>query len=97
MAAYNTLCHEFKDLDSIKDKPVFVTVDLDCLDTSIMPGTGTPEAGGMSFKELNSWFRYLKDFNIVGADVVELAPDYDTSGASTAVATKVIRELLMTM
>ena len=97
MAAYNTLCHEFKDLDSIKDKPVFVTVDLDCLDTSIMPGTGTPEAGGMSFKELNSWFRYLKDFNIVGADVVELAPDYDTSGASTAVATKVIRELLMAM
>ena len=97
MKKYNTLCHKFSDIDCLKDKSIFVTVDLDCLDTSIMPGTGTPEAGGMTFKELNDWFYYLKDFNIVGADVVELAPDYDSSGASTAVATKVIRELLMAM
>ena len=97
MKKHNTLCHKFSDIDCIKSKPVFVTVDLDCLDTSIMPGTGTPEAGGMTFKELNEWFKYLKDFNIIGADVVELAPDYDSSGASTAVATKVIRELLMAM
>ena len=95
MKNHNTLCHKFSDIDCLKDKNIFVTVDLDCLDTSIMPGTGTPEAGGMTFKELNEWFYYLKDFNIVGADVVELAPDYDSSGASTAVATKVIRELLM--
>lgn len=97
MAKHNTLCKYYEDLDSLKTKNVFVTVDLDCLDTSIMPGTGTPEVGGMSFNELVGWFKYLKDFNIVGADVVELAPDYDTSGASTAVATKVIRELLMAM
>lgn len=97
MKTHNTLCHKFSDLDCLKDKNIFVTVDLDCLDTSIMPGTGTPEAGGMTFKELNEWFYYLKDFNIVGADVVELSPDYDSSGASTAVATKVIRELLMAM
>ena len=97
MKEHNTLCHKFSDLDCLKDKNIFVTVDLDCLDTSIMSGTGTPEAGGMTFKELNEWFYYLKDFNIVGADVVELSPDYDASGASTAVATKVIRELLMTM
>lgn len=97
MKKHNTLCHKFSDIDCFKNKNIFVTVDLDCLDTSIMPGTGTPEAGGMTFKELNEWFYYLKDFNIVGADVVELAPDYDASGASTAVATKVIRELLMAM
>ena len=97
MKAHNTLCHKFSDIDCLKGKNVFVTVDLDCLDTSIMPGTGTPEAGGMTFRELSDWFYYLKDFNIVGADVVELAPDYDASGASTAVATKVIRELLMAM
>ncbi len=97
MKKHNTLCHKFSDLDCLKGKNIFVTVDLDCLDTSIMPGTGTPEAGGMTFKELNEWFYYLKDFNIVGADVVELSPDYDSTGASTAVATKVIRELLMAM
>lgn len=95
MAKNNTLCKEYSDLDVLKGKHIFVTVDLDCLDTSIMSGTGTPEAGGMTFNELIGWFKYLKDFNIVGADVVELAPDYDSSGASTAVATKVIRELLM--
>ena len=97
MKEHNTLCHKYSDLDSLKGKNVFITVDLDCLDTSIMPGTGTPEVGGMSFDELLGWFKYLKDFNIVGADVVELAPDYDPTGASTAVATKVIRELLMIM
>ncbi len=95
MKTYNTLAQKYSDLDVLKDKKIFVTVDLDVLDTSIMPGTGTPEAGGFQFNELMDWFEYLKNFDIIGADVVELAPDYDASGASTAVATKVIRELLM--
>ncbi len=95
MKKYNTLAKKYEDLDSLRGKNVFVTVDLDVLDTSIMPGTGTPEAGGLSFNELISWFNYIKDFNIIGADVVELSPDYDASGVSTAVATKVIREVLM--
>lgn len=95
MKKYNTLAKKYEDLDVLKGKNVFVTVDLDVLDTSIMPGTGTPETGGFTFNELIGWFKYIKDFNIIGADVVELAPDYDSSGASTAVATKVIRELLM--
>ena len=97
MKKYNTRATKYEDLDVLRDKPIFVTVDLDVLDTSIMPGTGTPEVGGLTFNELLGWFKYISKFNIVGADVVELAPDYDSSGASTAVATKVIRELLMTM
>lgn len=97
MKKNNTLIHEYSQLDCFKDKNIFLTVDLDVLDTSIMPGTGTPEVGGLTFNELVGWFKYLSKFNIVGADVVELAPDYDSSGASTAVATKVIRELLMAM
>ena len=97
MAKYNTRATKYEDLDCLKDKNIFVTVDLDVLDTSIMPGTGTPEVGGLTFNELLDWFQYLSDFNIIGADVVELAPDYDSSDASTAVATKVIRELLMAM
>lgn len=95
MKENNTFAKEYSDLDALKGKKIFVTVDLDVLDTSIMPGTGTPECGGLTFGELIGWFKYLKNFDIVGADVVELAPDYDASGASTAVATKVIRELLM--
>lgn len=97
MKKYGTLIHEHSELDCFKNKNIFVTVDLDVLDTSIMPGTGTPEVGGLNFNQLVNWFKYLSNFNIIGADVVELAPDYDASGASTAVATKVIRELLMAM
>ena len=82
-------------LVQLVNKNIFVTVDLDVLDPSIMSGTGTPEAGGFTFNELMDWFKELKGLNIVGADVVELAPDYDKSGVSTAVAAKVIRELLM--
>jgi len=97
MSKFNTRAKKYEDLDCLKDKSIFVTVDLDVLDTSIMPGTGTPEVGGLTFNELLGWFKYISKFNIIGADVVELAPDYDSSGASTAVATKVIRELLMSM
>ena len=97
MKKHNTLITEYKELDVFKGKKLFITVDLDVLDPSIMPGTGTPESGGMQFNELIGWFKYLKNFDIVGADVVELAPDYDASGVSTAVATKVIRELLMVL
>lgn len=95
MKEHNTLAKTFSDLDAFKGKKIFVTVDLDVLDPSIMSGTGTPEAGGLDFNTLIGWFEYLKNFDIVGADVVELAPDYDTSGVSTSVGAKVIRELLM--
>ena len=97
MKEHNTLISKYSELDVFKDKKIFVTVDLDVLDPSVLPGTGTPESGGMQFNELIGWFEYLKNFDIIGADVVELAPDYDASGVSTAVATKVIRELLMVM
>lgn len=95
MDKYNTLLDSPSQLEALKGKNIFVTVDLDVLDPSIMSGTGTPEAGGLTFNELVSWFKALKGLNIIGADVVELSPHYDASGVSTAVATKVIRELLM--
>ncbi len=97
MKKYNTKVEFPERLKKYVNKNVFVSVDLDVLDPSVMPGTGTPEAGGMQFNELISWFRELKGLNIIGADIVELSPHYDTSGVSTAVAAKVIRELLMCM
>lgn len=95
MEKHGTLIHDYSGLDSLKGKKVFVTVDLDVLDPSVMSGTGTPEAGGLTFKELVGWFKALEKFDIIGCDVVELAPDYDKSGVSTVVAAKAIRELMM--
>ncbi len=89
-------CKELSQIiPKIKDKPIYVTIDLDILDPSIFPGTGTPEPGGITFKELLDAFVCLKGLNIVGADIVELAPDYDPTGVSTAVASKALRELML--
>ena len=78
-----------------KKVPVYFTIDLDCLDPGVFPGTGTPEAGGVSFKELLDAIFMVADCNVVAADVNELAPMLDASGASTAVACKVVRELIL--
>ena len=81
--------------EKLKGKNVYVTIDLDVLDPSIFPGTGTPEAGGITFNEMISGIKTMKDLNIVGFDVNELSPHYDQSGVSTAVACKVLREMLL--
>lgn len=78
-----------------KDKPIYVTVDLDVLDPGVLPGTGTPEPGGWSFETLRQALMKLRSLNIVGFDFVELSPHYDHSGASTAVACKLTREILL--
>ena len=85
-------------LDLLKDKPVYFTLDLDVLDPSIFPGTGTPEAGGVSFDDLRKAVTMVcSKLNIVGCDVNELSPVYDQSGVSTAVACKIIREMLLAL
>ena len=75
--------------------PVYFTIDLDCLDPGILPGTGTVEAGGVRFPMLLDAMRRVADCNVVGVDVCELAPGLDPSGASTAVACKTVRELML--
>ncbi len=77
------------------DVPVYFTIDLDCLDPGVFPGTGTPEAGGVSFPQLLDALRLVCTARVVGADVNELAPMLDASGVSTATACKVLRELLL--
>ena len=77
--------------------PVYFTIDLDCLDPSLFPGTGTPEAGGVTFMQLLDAIRWVAGTNVVGADVNELAPMLDASGVSTATACKVLRELLLAL
>ena len=76
-------------------KPVYLSIDLDVLDSSVLPGTGTPEAGGIGFADLVRSIIKISAANIVGADINELAPHYDQSGASTMAACKALRELLL--
>ncbi|EEG29984.1 agmatinase [[Clostridium] methylpentosum DSM 5476] len=83
-------------VDQLADKPVYFTLDLDVLDPSVFPGTGTPEAGGVSFLQLLDAIQTVGRLqNLVGCDVNELSPVYDQSGVSTAVACKVLRELVL--
>lgn len=83
-------------IEKIKNRPVYITIDLDVLDPSVFPGTGTPEPGGIAYKELLHAFDLFSRLNqIVGADLVELAPLIDPSGASTAVAGKSLREMIL--
>lgn len=77
--------------------PVYFTIDLDCLDPSCFPGTGTPEAGGVTFPQLLNAILTVAKTNVVAADLNELAPMLDPSGVSTAMACKVLRELLLAL
>ena len=80
-----------------KGAPVYFSIDLDCLDPGIFPGTGTPEAGGVTFLQLLKAILTVARCKVVGADINELAPMLDQSGISTATACKVLRELLLAL
>ena len=103
-AASETDMHKF-DFDGLEGvvqdlagKPVYFTLDLDVLDPSVFPGTGTPEPGGVSFDKLRRAATFVaKRCNVIGLDVNELSPHYDASGASTAAACKIVRELLIAL
>ncbi len=85
-------------VEKLKGKNVYFTIDLDVMDPSVFPGTGTPEPGGVSFDELRRAAQLVCDnLNIVGCDVNELSPHYDQSGASTAAACKIVREMLLAL
>ncbi len=83
-------------IEKLKGRHVYLTVDLDVLDPSVFPGTGTPEAGGVSFVELmKAAFKVFDGCNVVSFDLMELSPPYDPSGISTATALKLLREFLI--
>ena len=83
---------------SVKGRPVYLTIDLDVLDPSAFPGTGTPEAGGVTFVELmKAALRVIRSCNVVACDMVELSPPLDPSGTSTATALKLLREMLLAL
>lgn len=78
----------------LSDRPVYVSVDIDVLDPAFAPGTGTPEAGGLSTRELLEVLRGLEGANVVGADIVEVAPAYDHAEITGIAASHIAYELL---
>ena len=82
-------------LQPLQGRPIYLTVDLDWFDPAVMPGTGTPEPGGYHWRDFAALVTVLRSHNLVAADVVELAPQLDTSGISSVLAAKVTRSLLL--
>ena len=80
------------------NRPVYLTIDLDVMDPSCFPGTGTPEAGGVTFLQLlQAALQVIRGCRVVACDMVELSPPYDPSGCSTATALKLLREMLLAL
>ena len=84
-------------LEKIKELPIYLTIDVDWFDPSLLSGTGTPEPGGFFWDDFEMIIKTLNKFNLIGADIVELAPEIDISGVSSIVAAKVARSLIMTL
>ncbi|MBC8278339.1 MAG: agmatinase [FCB group bacterium] len=79
----------------LEKKPVYLSLDLDVFDPSLMPGTGMPEPGGITYNVFLELCRRLRQITFVGFDVVELSPGLDTSGASPILAASCVRELML--
>ncbi len=89
-ARFSVWLHELS-----RKQPLYLTVDLDYFDPAILPGTGTPEADGEDFRSFLEILAILRSKNLVGADVVELAPAIDPTGNSAIFAAKIVRELIL--
>ncbi len=80
---------------SIDNSPLYISLDLDVLDPSIIPGTGNPEPGGVDYNEMVCAFKILGKARVIGFDVVELSPTHDPSEVSSIVTSKLIREMIL--
>jgi agmatinase len=84
-------------VERVGDEPLYISIDIDVLDPAFAPATGTPEAGGFTSRELLGILRGLRGRNLVGADVVEVAPAYDHAEITSIAAANVVYELLSLM
>ena len=79
----------------LKDKPVYLSLDLDVFDPSLLPGVGTPEPGGLTFQDFLSLLKPLESLHVIGFDIVELTPDYDPTQISSVTASVILREMIL--
>jgi len=82
-------------IKGLKNLPVYVTLDLDVMDPSLVPGVGTPEPGGLFFQEFISLLKKLQPLHVIGFDIVELTPDYDPTQISSLTASVILREMML--
>lgn len=81
--------------ERIGDRPVYVSIDIDVLDPAHAPGTGCPEPGGVTFRELASFLYDLEGLNVVGLDIMEVAPELEASNITAAAGAKLVREAIL--
>jgi len=79
----------------LSNKPVYISLDLDVMDPSLLPGVGTPEPGGLTFQEIISLLKKLQALHVIGFDMVELTPDYDPTQVSSVTASVILREMVL--
>ena len=79
----------------LRNRPVYISLDLDVIDPSLLPGVGTPEPGGFTFQQFISLLKELRPLRVIGFDVVELTPDYDPTQVSSVTASVILREMIL--
>ena len=79
----------------LRNHPVYISLDLDVIDPSLLPGVGAPEPGGLTFQGFLSLLKELHSLRVVGFDLVELTPDYDPTGISSITASVLLREMML--
>jgi agmatinase len=82
-------------IEKVDRRPVYITLDIDILDPAYAPGTGTPEPGGFSSRELLAFLLKLKPLNVVGFDLVEISPVYEKGDNTSILGAKILREALL--
>jgi agmatinase len=82
-------------VNRLRNRSVYVTLDLDLFDPGILPGVGTPEPGGLTFQKFISLLKVLRSLHVIGFDIVELTPDYDPTQTSSVTAAVILREMIL--
>ena len=82
-------------VNRLRNRPVYISLDLDLFDPSLLPGVGTPEPGGLTFQEFISLLKVLRSLHVIGFDIVELTPDYDPTQVSSVTVSVILREMIL--
>ncbi len=86
-----------RSLKKLSRRPVYISLDIDVVDPAFAPGTGTPQVGGLSSAQILELVRSLRGLNLVGCDLVEVSPPYDSGEITSLLAANLLYELICVM